>query len=118
VYEDIDEVAVLIDGAPQVPTLALDLHDHLVEEPPIAAWSLAFLDTPGVLGAESFAPLSNRFIGNAYPTFSQEIFDISKTQGEPVIQPNGMRDDVGRNSVSAITGCFSHGRIFGYRLST
>jgi hypothetical protein len=30
VYEDVDEVAVLIEGAPQVPRFALDVDDHLV----------------------------------------------------------------------------------------
>ncbi|MGK0169140.1 MAG: hypothetical protein ACI9W2_000859 [Gammaproteobacteria bacterium] len=30
VYEDIDEVAVLIDRAPQLPTFALDVDEHLV----------------------------------------------------------------------------------------
>jgi hypothetical protein len=118
VYEDVDEVAVLIDGAPQVSAFALDVDEHLVEKPPITARPLAFLDTPCVLGAEGLAPLSNRFVGNGYPTFSQEIFDILKTQGEPVIQPNGMHDDVGQKSVSAITGCFSRGRIFDHRRST
>jgi hypothetical protein len=42
VYEDVDEVAVLIDRAPQVPTLALDADDHLVEEPSITARPSAF----------------------------------------------------------------------------
>jgi hypothetical protein len=45
VYEDIDEVTVLID-------VALDVDDHLFEERSVAAWSLAFLDTPRVSGAE------------------------------------------------------------------
>jgi hypothetical protein len=48
---------------------------------------LASLDTPRVWGAEGLAPLSNRFVGNGYSTFSQEIFDISQTRGKPVIQP-------------------------------
>ena len=113
-YEDVDEVAVLIDRAPQVSRFALDVDEHLVEKPPITARPLAFLDTPCVLGAEGLAPLSNRFVGNGYPTFSQEVFDISKTQGEPVIELNGMRDDVGRKSVSAIVGSFSHGYILDY----
>ena len=104
----------MVDRAPQVLTLALDADHYLVEEPPITTWSLAFLDTSRVLGAEGLAPLSNRLVGNDYPTFSQEVFDISKTQGEPVIEPNGMRDDVGRTSVSAIVGSFSHGYILGY----
>ena len=84
----------------------------------MATRPLEFLDTPRVLGAEGLAPLSNRFVGNGYPTFSQEVFDISKTQGGPVIEPNGMRDDVGRKSVSAIVGSFSHGGILGYLCST
>ena len=108
----------MVDRAPQVSTLALDADNYLVEEPPIATWSLACLDTSRVLGAEGLAPLSNRFVGNGYPTFSQEVFDISKTQGEPVIELNGMRDDVGRKSVSAIVGSFSHGYILGYLCST
>ena len=39
-YEDFDEVAVLVDVAPQVSTLALYVDDDFVEEPTIATRSL------------------------------------------------------------------------------
>ncbi len=35
----------------------------------------------------------------------QEIFDISEAQAEAVVEPNGMADDLRRESVSAVVGC-------------
>jgi len=77
--KNLDEVAVLVDGPPQVSTPTRDVDDYLVEEPSVTARPLAFLDAPRVLGPERSTPLTNRFVGNGYPTFSQEIFDIAKT---------------------------------------
>jgi hypothetical protein len=32
----------------------------------------------------------------------EEIFDVAKAEGEPVIEPNGVADDGGRESVAGI----------------
>jgi hypothetical protein len=58
-HDNFDVVAVLIDRAPQVPTLALDADDHLVKEPAITSRALAFCDTLRVLGSERVTRLPN-----------------------------------------------------------
>ncbi len=88
-------IAVLVDGSPKVATLALNRNDNLVKEPAIAARSETSLNTPRVLGPERTTPLTNGLVGDSDPAFGQEIFDIAKAQGEPVIKPHRLRDDFG-----------------------
>ena len=53
-------------------------------------------------------PVSGRFIGHDDAAFRQQILDISEAQGEAVVQPYGMTDDLGRKSVTTIAGLSLH----------
>ena len=48
------------------------------------------------------APGSNGFVGYGDATLSQKIFDIAKAQSKPVVQPNGMADDLGWKAMLSI----------------
>ena len=96
----------------------MDVDDDFVEEPAVASRSLAFLYAAGELGAEGSPPLANRLLGHRYTTFGQEIFDIPEAQGEPMVKPYRSRDDVGRETVSAIAWIVSHGLIVEHRRLT
>jgi len=45
------------------------------------------------------------FEADCDPTVRQEIFNISETQAESTVAPNGMADDVRWKSISSIAGC-------------
>ncbi len=49
-------------------------------------------------------PLADGFVRDRDPPLGEEIFDISETQAEAVIEPDGVTDDFGRESVSVIAG--------------
>jgi len=61
-HENVDYVAVLIDGTPQILPLAVDCDEHFVQEPHVAEPALATLQTPSVIGTELRAPLPNGFM--------------------------------------------------------
>ena len=83
--EDVDDVAILIDGTPEILPLALDRDEDLVQVPRVAETALSTLQAPSVLGTELDAPKSDRFIGNCDATLSEQIFHVSKAYAESVV---------------------------------
>ncbi len=63
-HEEVDHVAVLIDGTPEILPLALDSHEELVQEPRVTQSLVAPLQLAGVLGAELPAPLTDGLVGD------------------------------------------------------
>lgn len=105
--QDVQNLALTIDGPSQVHFLALDRDKHLVQMPPaIGAWSEAAYRS-GVSGAELQNPAPNALIGNIKATLGEKILDITKTQRETAIQPNRMLDD-GRRKPVAFVGNLVH----------
>ena len=47
-------------------------------------------------------PPPDRFVGHRDAALGQEIFDIAKAHSEAVIQPDGVADDFGRESISLV----------------
>src|SRR6476660_3041323 len=58
--EDVEDVAVLVDGPPQILTTAVDRQEHLVVVPLVAGSGLAAAQAGRVDGSELGAPLPDR----------------------------------------------------------
>jgi hypothetical protein len=81
--------------------VAADRDDHLVEMP-LAAWPRS----PGAqvaseLQPELQDPAPDRLIRNVQATVCQKLLDVAVAEREAQIEPDGVADDVGRESVSA-----------------
>lgn len=61
--------------------------------PGIAKATLTPLQISGIARTELLTPDSNRFIRDDDSAFGQKILNISKTQAETMINPNGVADD-------------------------
>ena len=74
-YKDVEHVAFLVHGSPQIVSLATDGEKHLVQMPLITTMrttTTQFVD----VGLSKFqAPLPNRFIRHHDPTLCQKFFD-------------------------------------------
>src|SRR5271163_1697202 len=53
-------------------------------------------------GPEVIDPASNRFVRDRYTPFGQQVFDVSETQSEQEIQPDGLVNDLGRKTVPRV----------------
>jgi hypothetical protein len=53
-------------------------------------------------GTEFPAPLAHGFVTANHPAISQEFFDIPEAETEAVIEPHGVRDNIGREAVTSI----------------
>jgi hypothetical protein len=78
-HEDVDRVAVVIDGPPQVLQPALDFYEHLVQIPRVAHPASATPQPSSVVEPECLTPQPNRIIRHGDTAFGEEIFDVSET---------------------------------------
>src|SRR5712692_1530574 len=62
--EDVDHVAVLVDGPPEILLATLDVHEQFVQVPGVAQPSTPASKHPGVLGTEGLTPLPNGLVGH------------------------------------------------------
>ncbi len=60
--EDVDDVAILIDGTPEILPLSLDGDEDLVQVPCVSQATLAALQSTSVFRPELVAPKSDGFI--------------------------------------------------------
>ena len=94
-HQDIQYVALLIHGSPQIVFLSLDRQNHLVEMPFITARGTTTAQFVGVGLPKFEAPLPHRFIGHDDPALGHELFDITKTQRKTEIQPHTVANNFG-----------------------
>lgn len=99
-HNKVEDLALIIHGAPQEHASPADLTNHFVEAPPRGGGRPAPLQPPGDLGTELDRPAPNGFIAYIDPACGKQFFDIPETERETEIQPNGMKDHRGRKSVS------------------
>ena len=101
--QDVNHVAVLIHGPPKILLLAIDPHEDFVQVPDIAEAALAPLQLSSIVRTELLTPMSNGFIGDHDSAFGEKILDISETQAETMIDPDGMANDFDRKTVTVVT---------------
>src|ERR1700686_1252594 len=100
--QHVENLALVINSAPQVHPLARDANDHLVEVPSIArAWA-----APPQLscdpGPELQNPAPHRLIGNLQAALGEEFLNVAIAQCEPEIKPDRVLDDRRREAMSAV----------------
>ena len=85
-------------------TFAADGDEHLVHVPDVSEATLSPPQSSGVLRSKLAAPRSNGFVRHRDATIGERVLDIAKVETEPVVQPNGMADDLGWKAVASIQG--------------
>ncbi len=83
----LQHLTFVVDDAPQVVSLAIDLDEHLIEMPlkvtKAAYLGEAFLaDLRGKQGAETGPPISDRFVANVDPAFVEQVLHVSQRKRE------------------------------------
>ena len=101
-YENIDDIAILIHRAPEILTLTVNRDKDFVQEPGISEATLSSSQLPRVVWTELAAPLSNRFVRHDDSSFGKQIFDHSEPQTELIVEPNGVADYFGRKTMPEI----------------
>lgn len=109
----LEDFSLMIDGAPEVMHLAVDLHVHLVEVPlPLAALAHAIDALSADLGcedrAEAVPPVTHSFMAYLDAALVEEIFDVPQRQWETDVEHHRQADDHGAGLEIAEWGAFGH----------
>jgi hypothetical protein len=93
-HQNVDHVAVLIHGTPEILLLAVNPNEHFIQVPVVAQPSLSSLQSPHIVRTEFLTPLSDRLIGHDDSSLGQKILDVSETQAEAMVSPDRITDDL------------------------
>jgi len=108
-YDLVEDVAILIDRAPQPAFLTRNVDHHFVEMPDIVAtWGFA-LQAAGEVGAEFHRPSPDRLVREHDPALRQHLLDQAQAQRETEVEPDRMGDDLWWKTVALIAdGLIDH----------
>jgi len=100
--QDVDHVAVLVDGPPQILLLAVDSDEHFIQMPGVSQPALASLQFPNIVRTELLTPQPNRLIRHEDSPLGKQILDISEAQAKSVASPDRVTDDFWRETMTVI----------------
>ena len=84
--QDIEDVVVLIDGAPQVMAFAINRQKHFVQVPFVAWLGASTLQPIRVVLPKFQTPLADGFMGDVDTAFAQQFLHVAVAQGEAIIE--------------------------------
>jgi hypothetical protein len=104
----VENVAVLVDRAPEIALLAVDVDrdDDLIEMPAVMPAGLLALQAASVIGAEFHGPATDGFIGENYPALEQHLLYKTQAEWKSEVETDGVGDDLGREAMALV----AHGR--------
>jgi len=100
--QQIEDLALLVDGTPEIYAPAGNPRDHLVEVPSVARPGPPLPQASRDRGTEFEHPAPDRFVGQVEPAFGKQFLDITIAQGEAEIEPNCVLDYGRREAVAAV----------------
>ncbi len=83
--ENIAYVSILIDSAPQIELLTSDFDEEFIDMSDVAEPTLLLPQIAGIGRTELQTPIPNCLVRNDDASFSKQVFDVSKAQGEPMV---------------------------------
>ena len=100
--KDFENLALIIDRAPQVHMLAGDPDDHLVEMPAIARPRTAAPQPACDSRPEFQHPAAHRLVRDIEPALGEKLLHIAVAQGKTQVEPHSVLDDNRRKAVAAV----------------
>ena len=98
--QDVQDLAFVINRAPQVHSLSADAAYHLVQMPARRRSPPPLLQSPGDQRAELDRPAPDRLVANVDAACRQELLDVTKTEAETEVQPHRLPDHICREAVA------------------
>ena len=100
--KNIDDIAMLVDRAPQVMLFTSDLDEDFIDKECVSIARVLAAQSLGNLSPKLDAPEADQFTADGNTPFGEEVFYISVAQTESMVQPNGVTDYLGRKPVSLV----------------
>jgi hypothetical protein len=100
--QHVENLALMVDGTPEIHPLAGDAHHHLVEMLAIARSRVTLAQPSCDHGTEFQHPAPYGLVGDLKPALGQQFLDIAVAQGNAEIEPDRVLDDLGREPMAAV----------------
>ena len=100
--QHIEDLAFGIDGTPEIHHPAFNFQINLVKMPLGVRLRAALSQAGGDLRSEVIDPAPNGLIGDRDPALSEQVFNVSKAQRKPEIEPNCLLYDLRREPVPGV----------------
>ena len=91
---------LLVGGAPEVHASSVHAQENLVQVPDPPRPRLAAPEFRREARPELDRPASDRFVADSDPSLGQELLDITVTQRETIIEPDGVGDHLGGEAMA------------------
>ena len=114
--QNIQDVAVLVHRPPEIAALPADRDEDLIHMLDIAQPAMPTAQVPSKGGTEFATPHSDRLVGDCDTALGEKVFDIPEAEGEPMIEPHSVTDDLGWEAVTSIQGFHRSGVPHGRQL--
>ena len=95
-HQHVTHVAVLVDRTPQVMGDAVDLHQDLIDVPPVAGAGSAPAQLGGIARPEPGAPAPDRLPGEHDTAGQQQLLNVAQAQHKTVIPPHRVPEHLDR----------------------
>jgi hypothetical protein len=82
--------------------LASDADEHLIEMPLIARARSPATQAAREALAELLAPAADGLVGHKHAALGQDQLDVTQAQAEHMVQPDSMRNDLGRKAMAVV----------------
>ncbi len=107
----VQDLAFSLDRSSKIHLPAADLYKHLVQMPTIIrSWPEAS-EPLCIAVSELENPTTHSLVADFEAALGQQILDVSEAQRETAIEPYGVLDDLGRESVATIGDLFHRWRL-------
>jgi hypothetical protein len=100
--QDVEYDAVLIDCAPEILQISVDLQEHLIEVPDVAWPRPALAQLGGEISPEAETPAADALVADDNTPLGQDQLDVAQAQAEQVVEPDGVLDDLDWEAVPGV----------------
>ena len=97
---EVQDLAFIVDRAPKIHPLSADPADHLVQVPARRRGPSPLLKPPGDQRAEPDRPAADRLVADVHTAGRHQFLNVTKTEAETKVQPDGMADNICRKPVT------------------
>ena len=80
--EDVEDITILVNGSPQVVSVASNGDEDFVKEPGVSESTLPPPKLGRVLRSELRAPVPDRLVGNDHAALCQKVFHIAEAEAK------------------------------------
>jgi hypothetical protein len=83
--------------------LTVDLYEDFIDVKGITVSSVFSLHSAGINGTEFYAPEPDSFVADYDASFGERVLDVSMAQVVALVEPDGIGEDIGRESVALVS---------------